>query len=76
MTPTQHHLITAFFLLYFTVRLVLWLREPIPRERRRGLWRGFMAESRSYMEGTPRWRFYGRLPLAWVRYAWLSRGDA
>lgn len=75
MSPTQHHLVTAAFLLFFSVRLTLWLRAPIPCQPRRGSWRGFVAESRSYMEGTPRWRFYGRLPMAWARYVWLSRMD-
>lgn len=35
----------------------------------------FYRESKKYMAGTPWYRFYARLPLAYIRFKWLSRKD-
>lgn len=59
------------------IKLLVWLRGRLPNHgvRASTRWRGFYRESLAYYAGTPRWRFYGYLPMAWTRFWWLSRKD-
>lgn len=74
--PLWFRLLGAFCFVFCTVPVVVrWLREPILSPWLSCPWPGFWRASIAYMEGTPRWRFYLRLPGAAARFYYLTWVD-